>query len=148
MYLLQTPQPMGCLCAPSLALCAIPVLVSCGGCPHSGLLTLPGGCACVPRAPAGTQQGHSVGTGAVGTVASVVSVTASTPWPVAPRPWLQHHTWHSPCQSQPSPGLEQGHPLCDTSRLFPSSSLVASLLSPHPVLHTPGVLLAQPGSNV
>lgn len=137
LYLLQTPQPPGCLCATSLALCAIPVRVSCGGCPHPGLLTLPGVCARVPRVPAGTQRGHSVGTVtvgtvAVGTVASMVSVIASTQWPVAQRPWLQHHTWHSPCQSHPIPGLEQGCPLCDT-QLFPRGiSSFPSLCAAHP----------------
>lgn len=79
-------------------------------------------------------------------------VTARTQWPV-PLAWLHRHRWHSPCQSRPSPAQDRSRD-CDTSvtppgaRLFPSSSLLAPLLSPHSVLHTPGALLAQPGSNV
>lgn len=148
MYLPQTPQPLGCLCATSLALCAIPVWVSCRGCPHSGMVTLPGVCARVLLVPVRTRRGDR----SRGYSGLHGKVTARTQWPV-PLAWLHRHRWHSPCQSRSSPAQDRSRD-CDTSvtppgaRLFPSSSLLAPLLSPHSVLHTPGALLAQPGSNV
>lgn len=92
MYLPQSPSsPWDASLPTSPALCAVPGQVSCSGCPHSGLVTLPGMCAHIPTVPAG-RKGPSAtlsapsrdaawGQEPMGTVASMVSATARAQWP-------------------------------------------------------------------
>lgn len=166
MYLLQTLpahgmplSPAAWRCVPSLSGCpevAVPTSgVRAGQAPVPMSFCRKGPCAtlCAPSKDVVCVQEP------LGTVASMVSATISQDpvarpwqWPVPQRAWLQHHTWHSPCQSHPIPPQDRSRAIPSVTppgaRLFPSSSLVASLVSPHSVPHTPGALLAQPGSNV
>lgn len=100
-----------------------------------------------------TQQGCGVCPGAVGTVTSrVLALPAPSGQALAVDSATQHHPCHIPCQSHPIPPQDRSRDIPSVAppgaRLFPSPSLVASLVSPHSVPHTPGALLAQPGSNV